>query len=93
MQLSLLRDVETRQKKAVNPVAQEIDRLSAAAARVLEFLRMRGARGATNVELSTPEVGGLAGVRRVWDLTQQDWLIEKEHVSRGVWRYRLVGRK
>lgn len=92
-QPSLFPVADPRPRGHETPVGREIDRLSANAERVLEFLTQRGRRGATNVELSTPEVGGLAAVRRCWDLQQSGWLIEKAHVSRGIWKYTLVGRK
>lgn len=71
-----------------NPVKREIDRLNAAAERVLERLRIGPA---TNVQLSVPEIGGLAAIRRVWDLKQRGYRIGKEHVHKGVWLYRLIG--
>jgi hypothetical protein len=68
------------------PVQTEIARLNAAAERVLARLQ-RGP--ATNVELSTPEIGGLAAIRRVWDLQQRGHVITKAHVKGGVWKYTL----
>jgi hypothetical protein len=73
-----------------SPVGQEIRRLNAAAVRVLERLQ-RGP--AMNWELATPDLGGLRAVGRIWELQQDGWDITKEHVERGCWRYRLVGRK
>lgn len=80
--------VEIQPVKA-NPVRDEIVRLNAAAERVLERLQQGPA---TNVELSSPEIGGLRFGGRIFELSTS-WQIEKEHVKGGVWRYRLIGRK
>lgn len=74
-----------------HPVAQERKRLNAAALRVLAALKAAGERGMTNVELSQPEIGGLGGVRRTWDLRQDGWdiAVTKEHG--GIHRYTLRG--
>ena len=74
--------------KGENPVKVERERLTANALRVLERLKVGPA---TNAELVA--VGGIRAVGRVWDLEQDGWHIEKEHVSGGTWRYRLIGLK
>lgn len=89
-QPSLL-DLATPKPKPAHPVAVEKARLKASARRVLAYLELHGS--ATNVELSVPEIGGLAAVRRVWDLTEDGWRIEKSHVAGGIWRYTLHGLK
>lgn len=68
--------------------ADERKRLNAAALRVLAFLQAHG--HATNVELCDPAVGGMGGVRRVWDLNQHGYNIRKDHVHGGLWKYTLV---
>ena len=70
-----------------NPVKVERDRLNAAAARVLAYLRLHG--DATNVELCCPDVGGMRAVGRIHELRRAGHSISKEHVDGGVWRYRL----
>jgi hypothetical protein len=64
-------------------------RLSGNRARVLTYLQQHGS--ATNVELSRPDVGGLGGVRRVWELTVMGYRISKAKESGGTWRYTLDG--
>lgn len=80
-----------RAPRKSNPVRAERQRLTANALRVLEFLKTRGERGATNAELCTPEIGGLRGIGRVNELVHDGWQIEKVHVSGGTWRYTLKG--
>lgn len=69
----------------------EQERLTQNQQRVLRFLLRRGPIGATNVELSAPEVGGLGGVRRLWDLQQLGWQVRKAHEEGGRWRYWIEG--
>jgi hypothetical protein len=64
-------------------------RLSGNRARVLTYLQQHGS--ATNVELSRPDVGGLGGVRRVWELTVMGYRISKAKEHGGTWRYTLEG--
>lgn len=68
-------------------IREEIDRLNRNEARVLAYLRTH--ESATNVELCQVDVGGLAGCRRVRALRGKGYPIEKRHVSRGIWEYRL----
>lgn len=63
-------------------------RLAKAALRVLALLQ--DGQWHSNVEISHPDCGGLAGVRRCWDLQQRGHEIAKRHVRRGHWEYRLV---
>ena len=76
-------------RPVAQPVKQEIDRLNAAARRVLARLQTGPA---TNVELSTPECGGLRAVGRIDEL-REFYDIRKEHVSGGLWRYSYHGRR
>jgi hypothetical protein len=73
-----------------SPVARERARLCAAAERVLALLRQRSDAGATNVELSHPDVGGLRAVGRIHDLRQRGHHISKAHIKDGLWRYWLI---
>ena len=68
-----------------------MQRLNAAALRVLEHLKAHGS--ALNWELAAPELGGLRAAGRVWELVQDGHDIRKEHVERGTWRYRYYGVK
>lgn len=89
--LPLELSTERREKKRGH-VATEIERLNAAALRVLAYLQRHGS--ATNVQLCQPEVGGLRAVGRVFELRKQGYQIEKAHVAGGVWNYTLIeGRK
>ena len=74
-----------------NPVKVERDRLNAAALRVLAYLQAHGE--ALNWQLTAPALGGLRAAGRIWELQQDGWDIRKEHVERGTWRWRFVGRK
>lgn len=85
-QLSLLSGVPVRTRKR-HAVATEIERLNGAAVRVLERLRTGPA---TNVELSHPRIGGLRFGGRLHELGKHGHRIGKEHVSGGVWLYRLI---
>lgn len=62
-------------------------RLSGNRARVLAYLQQHGS--ATNVELSRPDVGGLRGVGRVWELERMGYRITKAKEHGGTWRYTL----
>jgi hypothetical protein len=64
-------------------------RLSGNRARVLAYLQQHGS--ATNVELSRPDVGGLRGPGRVWELNQMGYRITKAKEHGGTWRYTLEG--
>lgn len=77
---------ETPTTAKLNPVKVEKDRLNAASRRVLAFLKDRGPAGAMNYELCRPEVGGLRAVGRIDEL-REHYLIDKEHVEKGAWRY------
>ena len=68
-------------------VQTEPHRLHAACLRVLAHLQQHGS--ATNVELSQPEVGGLRGVGRVFELKRAGYPITKKHEHGGIWRYTL----
>jgi len=70
-----------------NPVKVERERLNAAAERVLAFLKAH--HGATNVTLSSPELGGLRFGGRLHELKAHGYVILKHHVSGGTWFYRL----
>lgn len=72
-----------------NPVCLERERLNAAALRVLHYLQTHGA--ATNVTLSAPDLGGLRFGGRLHELKHDGWVIEKSHVSGGIWLYQLKG--
>ena len=63
-------------------------RLNASANRVLAYLQEHGS--ATNVELCQPHVGGMRAVGRVHELRQAGYLIPKQHVKGGIWRYELM---
>lgn len=90
-QLDLLTSASTeRREKKRGHVATEIDRLNAAALRVLAYLQAHGS--ATNVELCTPEIGGLRAVGRIHELRRSGHQIEKTHLHGGLWSYRLVNR-
>lgn len=84
---SLFSDDASPVSRPTNPVAKEIARLNAAAQRVLERLNVGPA---TNVELSQPSIGGLRFGGRLHELGKHGWTIGKEHVSGGVWIYRLI---
>lgn len=79
------------QLRPSNPVKQERQRLNAAAVRVLERLKATPGEWVSNVELSRPEHGGLAGIRRKWELEQEGHVIERRHVKGGSWEYRWMG--
>ena len=65
-------------------------RLTGNRARVLAYLKAHGS--ATNAELTRPEVGGLRGVGRVWELERMGYRITRTHVSGGTHLYTLEGR-
>lgn len=92
MTSGLLFDLINPAPSVVSPSlpAPERQRLNAAALRVLAFLQRHGE--ATNVELCDPAIGGLGGIRRVWELKQSGYDIQKQHVVGGLWRYRLASR-
>ena len=75
---------------APNPVRDEIERLSAAAGRVLAYLQARPGQWVTNVELARPDVGGLRAVGRLHEIGKHH-RVEKRHIERGLWAYRLGG--
>ena len=75
----------------VSPIVAEKARLNAAALRVLAYLEQHGS--ALNWKLAEPDLGGLRAGARIWELQQGGYDIRKEHVERGTWRWRLVGRK
>lgn len=85
------RPLEVPTRKPANPVAEEKARLNAAALRVLAYLQERGS--ALNWEMSTPEIGGSRAPARCHELKQDGWDIRVERVSKGTFRYTLVGRK
>lgn len=62
-------------------------RLTGNRKRVLEHLQRHGS--ATNVELSTPAIGGLRAVGRVWELTLMGYPIKKSKEPGGIYRYTL----
>ncbi len=72
-----------------NPVRTELERLNAAAMRVLAFLQERGEQGAYNYEICKPEIGGLEGTRRIRELRKNGYLIDHVHIEGGTWRYTL----
>jgi hypothetical protein len=73
--------------KEPSQVVQELERLNAAALRVLAFLKLRGTQGALNWEIAQSDIGGIEGCRRVRELRAQGWNIDKQHVEKGSWRY------
>jgi hypothetical protein len=66
-------------------------RIESQCKKMLELLQARGNQGATNFELSRM---ALKYTSRISDLRQQGWRIHGtcESVSKGVWRYHLLGR-
>lgn len=68
-----------------NPVRDELVRLSANAARVLELL----SDGLWHTNMELVAVGGIRAVGRCWDLQRAGHVIAKEHVHGGSWRYKL----
>lgn len=87
-QLPLVLSTERPQPKRT-PVRLERERLNAAALRVLHYLQVNGS--ATNVQLSAPDLGGLRFGGRLWEIKNDGWVIEKSHVSGGIWLYELKG--
>ena len=73
-------------RPAPNPVRDEVRRLTANAARVLE--RLQDGQWHTNAELMT--VGGFRAVGRLFDLKQHGHHIERRHDHGGQWSYRLI---
>lgn len=83
--------VGLREGTRTTPMQQECKRRSAATVRVLERLK-RGP--ATNIELCDPAVGGMRAIgARLWELRKDGWIVEREHVEGGTWRYTLKGLK
>lgn len=67
---------------------EDRERLNGARARVLARL-LKGP--ATGPELCAPEVGGMGGIRRKWELEQAGWMIEKKKTKGGTWTYKITG--
>ena len=83
-------DIIEAAEPVASPVKQEKRRLHAANLRVLAFLQERGARGATNWELSQAPFG-ISGTRRVRELRAWGYEIERVHVEGGTWNYIYKG--
>ncbi len=66
---------------------QDRPRLNRAQERVLTALREAGPRGLTNVEISTPALGGLRGGARVGELKRMGLVGEPVRETGGVWRW------
>lgn len=76
-----------------NPVKTERQRLIASARRVLARLQETPGEWVSNAELSRPDIGGLGGVRRKWELEREGHVIEKRLVAGGRYEYRWMGLK
>lgn len=74
-------------RPAPQPPVEDRARLATARARVLALLQQRGTRGATNVELCAPDVGGQEGTRRVRELRGAGYPIHHLKIRGGIVRY------
>lgn len=61
-------DIIEAAEPVASPAKKEKRRLHAANLRVLAFLQQRAADGATNWELTAPDVGGCEGMKRLREL-------------------------